>query len=90
MILKCVLSTSVLLLGLSPLAARAQAMPILRQTQTGGSPDIVLVYGGCGPYSHRGPYGGCRPGGQYGGYHPGYACPRGFHIGAYGRHCWPN
>lgn len=36
--------------------------------------------GGCGPYRHRGPYGGCRPGGQFG--FPG----GGFHRGGYHYH----
>lgn len=88
--LKFALSASILLAGLSPVFANAQTRPILEQSPSGINPNIVLVYGGCGPYGHRGPYGGCRPGGQYGGYHRGYACPRGFHLGAYGRHCWPN
>jgi hypothetical protein len=56
------------------------------------SPDegsIIRVFGGCGPYGHRGPWGGCRAGGQWGGY--GWrSCPPGFHIGHWGRHCWPN
>jgi hypothetical protein len=56
------------------------------------SPDegnIIQVYGGCGPYGHRGPWGGCRPGGQWGGY--GWrSCPPGFHLGPWGRRCWPN
>ena len=51
---------------------------------------IIQVYGGCGPYGHRGPYGGCRTGGQWGGYVRGRSCPAGFHIGPYGRRCWPN
>jgi hypothetical protein len=51
---------------------------------------IIQVYGGCGPYGHRGPYGGCRAGGQWGGYRWGRACPPGFHLGPYGRRCWPN
>jgi hypothetical protein len=51
---------------------------------------IVQVWGGCGPYGHRGPYGGCRPGGQWGGYRWGRPCPPGFHLGPYGRRCWPN
>jgi hypothetical protein len=54
------------------------------------APAIVLAYGGCGPFGHRGPYDGCRPGGQLGGYIPGLSCPAGFHIGPFGRHCWPN
>jgi hypothetical protein len=52
------------------------------------APQIVLAYGGCGVFGHRGPYGGCRPGGQFGGYIPGRSCPAGFHIGPFGRHCW--
>ena len=53
------------------------------------APQIVLAYGGCGPFGHRGPYDGCRPGGQWGGYIPGLSCPPGFVIGPFGRHCWP-
>jgi hypothetical protein len=55
-----------------------------------GADHIVQAYGGCGPYGHRGPYGGCRSGGQRGGYRFGRPCPRGFHLGPYGRRCWPN
>ena len=51
---------------------------------------VIPVFGGCGPYGHRGPYGGCRAGGQFGGYIPGRACPFGFHLGPYGHHCFPN
>jgi hypothetical protein len=46
------------------------------------SPDegsFIRVFGGCGPYRHRGPWGGCRPGGQWGGYNW-RSCPPGFHI----------
>jgi hypothetical protein len=52
--------------------------------------NIEKAYGGCGPYGHRGPWGGCRAGGQWGGYGMGRACPPGFHLGPYGRRCWPN
>ena len=52
--------------------------------------NIVQVYGGCGPFGHRGPYGGCRTGGQAGGYVRGRSCPPGFHIGPAGRRCRPN
>ena len=54
------------------------------------APQIILAFGGCGPYGHRGPWGGCRPGGQWGGYIPGVSCPPGWHIGPYGQRCWPN
>ncbi len=66
----------------------AQAMPV--QNGFGADPEIIQVYGGCGPYGHRGPWGGCRPGGQAGGYWRGRACPPGFHLGPYGRRCRPN
>ena len=66
----------------------AQAMPVA--DGLGANPQVIQVFGGCGPYGHRGPWGGCRPGGQWGGYRPGRSCPRGFHIGPYGQRCWPN
>jgi hypothetical protein len=58
----------------------AQAMPLapVETTHT----DIVRVAGGCGPGSHRGPYGGCRRNFANPAAH---ACPRGYHIGPYGR-----
>nr|WP_246720095.1 hypothetical protein [Methylocystis sp. H62] len=71
------------------MAAPAYAAMPLAPSQTAGAP-IVQVYGGCGPYGHRGPHGGCRWGGQWGGYGVGRACPPGFHLGPYGRRCWPN
>ena len=71
------------------LAAQANAaMPIQPPGTFGG--EIIQVYGGCGPFAHRGPYGGCRTGGQFGGYVRGRSCPAGFHIGPYGRRCQPN
>jgi hypothetical protein len=46
------------------------------------SNDIVIqTSGGCGPYGHRGPYGGCRPI---------YNCPPGWHSGPYGQRCFRN
>lgn len=69
------------------LAVPAGAAPVDLDTSAGR---IIPVFGGCGPYSHRGPFGGCRPGGQWGGYIRGASCPAGFHIGPYGRRCWPN
>lgn len=67
----------------------ARAMPL---ATPGAYPDanIVLVYDGCGPYGHRGPYGGCRSEEQWGGYQWGRPCPPGFHLGRWGRRCWPN
>ena len=81
---------STLALALSiGLAIPAQAAMQLAPVEKSVSP-VILVYGGCGPYGHRGPYGGCRAGGQWGGYWAGRPCPPGFHLGPYGRHCWPN
>lgn len=67
----------------------AQAMPV-SGLEGAASPHVTLVFGGCGPLGHRGPYGHCRAGGQFGGYGRGRACPPGFHLGPRGAHCWPN
>jgi hypothetical protein len=87
-------------LGLIVGMPNAQAMPINHIGN--GDAQVILVSGGCGPYWHRGPYGGCRPGGQLG-YPPGRGpvafiqgpgggrfCPPGYHLGQYGGACWPN
>ncbi len=86
--LKFIASAAIVLAGLVPSAGFAS--PGAGLSASVPSSGIVQVYGGCGPYSHRGPYGGCRPGGQWGGYVPGYGCPPGWHVGPYGRRCWPN
>lgn len=94
--LKTLMSTALVLTALAPLAGRASPVPALTAPATDSA--IVQVYGGCGGYGHRGPYGGCRPGGQFSGYGPGYApgygpgyaCPPGWHLGPYGRRCWGN
>ncbi|MCJ2036606.1 GCG_CRPN prefix-to-repeats domain-containing protein [Methylobacterium sp. J-068] len=86
--LKSFLSATILAFAV---AAPASALPLDNAVATGaGDARIIQVYGGCGPYGHRGPYGGCRRGGQWGGYVRGRACPPGFHLGPYGRRCWPN
>ncbi|WP_405044790.1 GCG_CRPN prefix-to-repeats domain-containing protein [Methylocystis echinoides] len=41
-------------------------MPL--QKMDGVDAPVEKVYGGCGPYGHRGPWGGCRRGGQWGGW----------------------
>ena len=61
----------------------AQALPV--QHDLGLSSATVLVSGGCGPYRHRGPYGGCRPGGGWGG--PGWRGP-GWHRWGWGHPGW--
>ncbi|WP_128564977.1 GCG_CRPN prefix-to-repeats domain-containing protein [Methylobacterium crusticola] len=70
------------------LIAPASALPLVDLAKPNSG--INQVYGGCGPYGHRGPYGGCRAGGQWGGYYRGRPCPPGFHLGGGGRRCWPN
>ena len=82
---------SILAMGLTAalsFASAAEAMPV--QPIGDANANIVQVAGGCGPYRHRGPYGGCRPGGRPGGFVRGRACPPGFHLGPYGRRCRPN
>jgi len=73
---------------LAPAAAWAVSAPPAVPAERDGH--LIKVYEGCGPYGHRGPYGYCRHGGQWGGYIPGRSCPPGYHIGPYGRHCVPN
>jgi len=78
-------------LVLAGLAAPASALPMVDALAHGPeNARIIQVYGGCGPYAHRGVYGYCHPGGQAGGYIRGRSCPAGYHIGPYGRRCWPN
>jgi hypothetical protein len=88
-------------LGLTAGMPSAGAMPI--GNAGSGDAQVILVSGGCGPYWHRGPYGGCQPGGQWG-YPPGGGggvpfiegpgggrfCPPGYHLGPQGGRCWPN
>ena len=52
-------------LALSSACGPANAMPA--QKMDGVDAPVEKVFGGCGPYGHRGPWGGCRPGGQWGG-----------------------
>ncbi len=83
--LKMIIPAALLVAGL---AAPASALPV--PGLGAGDAQIIPVYAGCGPFGHRGPYGGCRTGGQWGGYIPGRSCPPGWHIGPYGRRCWRN
>ena len=67
------------------MGAPAGANPLI-DTASSTDASTILVSGGCGPYAHRGPYGGCQPGGQ-----DGVArCPYGYHLGPHGRACFPN
>lgn len=85
---KALVWTAILLAGFFPVAG--WALSVSSPSTRAADSAVVQVYEGCGPYGHRGPYGGCRPGGQWGGYVPGYSCPPGWHIGQYGQRCWPN
>lgn len=62
------------------LAEPASAAPMAAEGLAVPSP-IVKVYGGCGPYGHRGYWGHCRRGGQWGGWGPRRICPPGWHFG---------
>lgn len=64
------------------LAASAQAAMVAPSLEKG--PAVTLVAEGCGPGFWRGPNGNCHP------YARGHFCPRGYHLGAEGRRCWPN
>ncbi len=72
----------------------AGAMPIAPAATFDEAPAVTLVSGGCGPFGHRGFYGGCRPNGGYGygyrrpAYGYGYGRP-GYGGGGrwYGRRC---
>ncbi|NBS34630.1 MAG: hypothetical protein EBS82_02145, partial [Methylocystaceae bacterium] len=65
-----ILATIVLALSfvdlVGSLASIAIAMPVARMSDV-GAVRLEKVWGGCGPYGHRGPWGGCRRGGQWGG-----------------------
>jgi len=72
----------------------AQAMPLVPDQAATGM--VIQVAGGCGIGWHRGPYGGCRRNGWYGGRYWGGPAPvagpcfgRGWHrvCNGFGR-CW--
>ena len=70
--LKAVMFAAMSLAAIVPLEASAASLPLTSSPMP--NTGVELVYGGCGVYAHRGPYGGCQPGGQYGGYIPGRSC----------------
>ncbi len=65
---------------LASLAVPASALPLVQDAVATGFDGARIIQ----------VYGGCRTGGQWGGYVRGRSCPAGFHIGPYGRRCWPN
>jgi hypothetical protein len=62
-------------------AADAMVMPAPIATVDSA---VVKVAEGCGPGFWRGPHGRCHP------FAAGRACPVGYHLGPWGRRCWPN
>jgi hypothetical protein len=76
------LAAAAVALGLSFAAITAsQAMPASPLGAAASNDIVIQTSGGCGPYGHRGPYGGCRPI---------YNCPPGWHSGPYGQRCFRN
>ena len=59
--------------------AAAQSMPLSPLEQAQASLTIPVA-GGCGPGFHRGPYGGCRRNGYYGGVYFGGAVAPGVGV----------
>ena len=81
---KHVFAASLLLAGAAPpVLARTIVAPAQASVAPHG--DIVEISGGCGPYGHRGRFGECRPN-----FYHHRACPFGFHLGPYGRRCFPD
>ncbi len=81
--------------AMSPAMSPAQAATFAAPQFDGAQ--IIQVSGGCGPYGHRGPWGGCQPGGQWGphivgrpwyGPYGGAHCPPGTRLGPYRQACW--
>lgn len=68
------------------LISPTQAAPTLAQ-RTSSVGSVILASGGCGRDYHRDPRGYCRPNWRE---FEGRACPPGWHLGPYGRRCWPN
>ena len=75
------LAAAFLATGLGLAATSAEAFPVM--SGTGGFDNGMVQNAAymCGPGMTRGPYGHCRPR---------FSCPRGFHPGPQGFHCFPN
>jgi hypothetical protein len=69
-----------LFLGLATAAGAA----VVRAPLAADNGSIIRVAEGCGPGWWRGPGGRCHP------FATGRLCPPGYHIGPFGRRCWPN
>ncbi|WP_298355039.1 hypothetical protein [Rhodoblastus sp.] len=91
--LKKIAAAIALALTLGMSAAQAEPLGVFMDDDDAS---VVMVSGGCGPYGHRGPYGGCQPGGQWGvrAVRPTYGfwgrpyCPPGYRLGPYRQACW--
>ena len=80
MTMKTVVLSAALAFGLAT-AASAGITP----TPFGNADSLVVkVAEGCGPGWWRGPGGVCHPFARR------RACPPGYHLGRYGKRCWPN
>jgi hypothetical protein len=93
-------SASAIAILFSVVSFNAQALPAAPSSSEYGPSDVTLIAGGCGIGLHRGPYGGCRVNGVGAAVVVApaapvvvvapRACPLGFHLGPYRRHCLPN
>jgi hypothetical protein len=73
------LLAAALIAGAGMFAAAASQAMTLAPAHLPGTPPIIKVIQGCGPNGHRGPGGDCRPR---------FSCPRGWHSGPQGWHCF--
>lgn len=64
---RILVAAAVIGLGFACAPTASNAMPAGAMSDAVQAP-IEKAYGGCGVYGHRGPYGGCRAGGQAGGW----------------------
>jgi hypothetical protein len=78
--IRSVLVSSVLALGLTTAASAAMAPAPLSNTDS----SVIKAAEGCGAGFWRGPAGRCHP------FAVNRACPPGYHLGPQGKKCWPN
>ena len=82
---KALLTSAIMLLGLTAVPARAMPLAPLASAPTSVTP----VAWGCGPGWTRGPYGRCHPMGHgYGAFAPVPFAPVPFYRSPYFHHCW--
>jgi hypothetical protein len=82
---KALLTSAIMLLGLTAVPARAMPLAPLAGEPT----SVTQVAWGCGPGWTRGPYGHCHPMGYgYGAFAPVPFAPVPFYGSPYVHHCW--